>query len=194
MEGKKPLSQMTIEELWELFPIELRPYDQTWEKQAGGEMGSLRELLRDFSPRISHIGSTAIPEIMAKPIVDILVEIPKDADMDRLIEVLEQHDYICMSRSMSRLSFNKGYTPEGYAPEVFHIHVVRAGDNDEIRFRDYLRLHPDEAKRYELLKLDLLQRYGSDRDAYTAGKSGFVARIIALAKGDTALPRHLAAD
>lgn len=185
---------MTLQELWELFPIELRPYDQTWEKQAGGEMGRLRELLRDFSPRISHIGSTAIGGIIAKPIVDILVEIPKDAEIDYLGEVLEQHDYICMSRSMSRLSFNKGYTPEGYAAEVFHIHVVRADDNDEIRFRDYLRLHPDEAKRYERLKLDLLQRYGSDRDAYTAGKSGFVARIIALAKGNTASPRHLAAD
>ncbi len=90
--------------------------------------------------------------------------------------------YICMAESDMQMSFNKGYTPKGYAEKVFHIHVHRAGDNDEIIFRDYLNAHHEMAIEYENLKLSLLLEYRNNRDAYTEAKSGFVSKILSLAK------------
>ena len=87
-----------------------------------------------------------------------------------------------MSESDSRISFNKGYTPTGYADRVFHIHFHRIGDNDEIRFRDYLIVHPEVAKEYERLKQSLLPKYKNDRDGYTDSKTMFIQSILQLAK------------
>ena len=83
-----------------------------------------------------------------------------------------------MSESDSRISFNKGYTPAGYADKVFHIHFHRIGDNDEILFRDFLIAHPEVAEEYEKLKLSLLPKYKNDRDGYTEAKTKFVRMAI----------------
>lgn len=179
----KELEELTLEELWELFPIELVPFRREWTGYAGKEIDTLRTLLSDVSPTITHIGSTAIPGIMAKPIIDLLVEIPGDTPLTDIRRQMETAGYICMSISDSRMSFNKGYTPAGYAERVFHIHVHPAGDNDEILFRDYLLAHPDTAREYEVLKLSLLPSYRNNRDGYTEAKSDFIHRIVSLAKG-----------
>ena len=187
-EKKKTLVEMTLEELWELFPIVLSPHQPQWEVWAAEEISLLSTLLTDYSPVINHIGSTAVPEIMAKPIVDILVEVPSEADLNQIRTLLDQNGYICMSASDSRMSFNKGYTPDGYAERVFHIHLRHSGDNDEIYFRDYLRKHADAAREYEKLKRSLLPEYRNDRDGYTAAKTEFVKRITELAKAEITLP------
>ena len=179
---RKSLKDMTLEELWELFPIVLTPYNPHWADWAEEEMTILSRLLSGFDIKISHIGSTAIPGIMAKPIVDILVEIPAETDWKEVKKRMECAGYICMSASDKRMSFNKGYTPEGYAERVFHVHFHPTGDNDEIRFRDYLIHHPDIAKEYEDLKLSLLPRFKHNRDAYTEAKTDFVRRICGLAR------------
>ena len=147
-------------------------------------MAILSNLLAGFYKRISHIGSTAIPGIMAKPIVDILVEIPSSTYKEEIRQTMEDAGYICMSASGERMSFNKGYTSVGYAERVFHIHFHPTGDNDEIHFRAYLISHPDVAKEYEHLKLSLLPRFKHNRDAYTEAKTDFVRRICGLAKTD----------
>lgn len=170
---------MSLEELWTLFPITLTPHRSQWGVWAREEMEFIGEILSDYSPVINHIGSTAIPEIWAKPIIDILVEVDPGCDKPALRGVLEEAGYICMSVSDERMSFNKGYTPDGYAERVFHIHIRQYGDNDEIRFRDYLMAHPDVAKEYESLKLSLWPLYKHDRDAYTRAKSPFIERILA---------------
>lgn len=95
---------------------------------------------------------------------------------------MEANGYIYMSESDSRISFNKGYTPAGYADKVFHIHFHRIGDNDETLFRDYLIAHSEAAKEYELLKQSLLPKYKNDRDGYTEAKTAFVRAIVGLAK------------
>lgn len=178
-EVMKRLQDMTLEELWQLFPIDLSAPRPEWPDMAREEIAALSQLLSAFAPAINHIGSTAIPGIVAKPIVDILVEVTPPIDWATIITVMENAGYICMSRSDSRVSFNKGYTPAGYADKVFHIHFHFRGDNDEIRFRDYLTAHPDCAREYERLKLSLLPAYRNDRDGYTAAKSDFIRRILA---------------
>lgn len=178
------LKDMSLEELWELFPITLSPHNPEWMTWADNEMQSLSELLTNYTPVINHIGSTAIPCIMAKPIVDILIEISSDCDWHEAKNLLENAGYICMSESKGRMSFNKGYTPTGYAEKVFHIHIHSLGDNDEIRFRDSLRNNPILAKEYEVLKMSLLPKYRNNRDGYTEAKSDFIKAILKFAKGD----------
>ena len=175
---------MTLAELWELFPIVLTAHNPQWSVWAEEEVRLLSSLLVKYHPIISHIGSTAIPDIQAKPIVDILVEISPGTEWQSIIEILERNGYICMSESGSRISFNKGYTPSGYADKVFHVHVHRTGDNDEILFRDYLIAHPESAKEYETLKRSLLPKYRSNRDRYTEAKTTFVKKIVELAKAN----------
>ena len=87
-----------------------------------------------------------------------------------------------MSESGSRLSFNKGYEPEGFADKIFHLHLRYQGDNDELYFRDYLREHPDLAKDYESLKKILWKKYEHNRNAYTEAKSDFIKTYTQKAK------------
>ena len=181
------LSDLTLEELWQLFPIFLVEHDQTWQQQYDEMADTLSELLAGFQvQRISHIGSTAIDGIMAKDIVDILVELPGRANVEAAASKLEQAGFIVMSSEGGRISLNRGYTPDGFADEVFHVHLRYAGDNDELYFRDFLNDHPEVAREYEALKLALWKRYEHDRNAYTEAKTDFIASITARAKVDYA--------
>lgn len=168
------LANMSLEELWQLFPIVLSPHNPKWKQWYEEEESLLSELLTRFSPTISHIGSTAINGIWSKPTIDILVELPDTSNLKEAAQILSNADYIIMNQNDKRISLNKGYTPKGYAERVFHIHLRCKGDCDEILFRDYLRAHPDKAKEYERLKLSLWKQYEHDRDGYTAAKSNFI--------------------
>ena len=173
----KELSEMTIEELWELFPIFLVEHREKWNDDYKEIETELRKLLSNcVLSRISHIGSTAISGIWAKNIVDVLIEIPKSEDIKDVAETLKQNGFIIMSADQERISLNKGYTKEGFAEKVYHIHLRYAGDNDELYFRDYLNEHPDVGKEYEALKLTLWKKYEHNRDAYTDAKEDFIRR------------------
>ena len=174
------LKNMSLEELWRLFPITLVPHRKEWNEWADEEIMALSGLMAEFHPEITHIGSTAIEGIMAKPIIDLLAEVEVEADYTGILTLLEANGYICMASGYNRMSFNKGYTPHGYAARVFHIHLRRRGDNAEIGFRNYLNCHADVAREYEALKLSLLPRFRNDRDGYTRAKSEFVERINCL--------------
>lgn len=132
--------------------------------------------------RINHIGSTAIRGIWAKPIIDILIEVPDSITLKAVKQRLTANGYICMSDKENRISLNKGYTAKGFAERVFHIHLRLVNDNDEIYFKEYLNIHPEIAKKYEDLKLALWNKYEHDRDKYTIEKTEFVAKFTKLAK------------
>ena len=177
------LEEMSLEELWQLFPIFLREHQAEWKDWYEEE----RLRLLGFLPanqlvRISHIGSTSVKTIWAKPIVDILLEIPKETDMAVRRDLLLQNGYLLMSESQGRMSFNKGYTPSGFAERVFHLHLRYEGDHDELYFRDYLQEHPAVAKDYERFKLSLWKQYEHNRDAYTEAKTEFIKNYTEKAK------------
>jgi len=172
-QADKILSEMSLEELWQLFPIVLIAHRDEWAEWYEEEAALLQKELQGIE-RISHIGSTAIKGIWAKPTIDILVEVSKKQAVSELKETIERCGYICMAESRSRIDFNKGYTPQGFAERVFHLHLRYDGDNDELYFRDYLSKNAAVAKEYERLKLDLWKLYEHDRDAYTAHKSDFI--------------------
>ena len=178
----KPLTAMTLAELWQLFPIQLTPHNPLWRERYRQEARLLRHYLPQENIQLHHIGSTAIPGIDAKPIIDILLETADGAALRRIADALIRHGYLPMSASDSRISLNKGYTPRGFAKKVFHIHLRLPQDNDELYFRDYLREHPDIAQAYQTLKHALAAPYKHDRDGYTAAKGDFIRQYTQAAK------------
>ena len=179
----KNLLELTQEELWELFPIFLTEHKEHWIDDYHEMERILRSGLSDVPlVRISHIGSTAIAGIWAKDIVDILVEVARRETLETAAELIERLGFIRMSFSEDRISFNRGYTKEGFVPPVYHLHLRYEGDHDELYFRDYLNEHPQIAMEYEALKLRLWKKYEHNRDAYTDSKSEFIKKWTSIAK------------
>lgn len=181
----KQLKDMTLEELWQLFPIQLQAYDARYPLWYEEEQQSIKAALKDFGiSRISHIGSTSVEGILSKPIIDILLELDSGYETREVISFLEKDGWILMSedRITGHLNFNKGYTLQGFAEKIYHLHIRSCGDWDELYFRDYLRGHPAVAREYEELKKTLKKSFENDRDAYTKEKTDFVAHYTAQAR------------
>lgn len=179
----KALLEMTLKELWQLFPVFLVPYNQQWVTYYNEMNLFLCRVLSNYIiQRISHIGSTAIKNIYSKNIIDILIEVDTNENMEDISKTMEYHGFLCMSCNSNRLSLNWGYTENGFEKKVYHIHVRKMGDNDELYFRDYLKEHHCIAKEYEQLKLHLCKQYKYNRDAYTEAKSDFIKKWTLEAK------------
>ena len=184
---KKELKDMTLEELWQLFPIFLVPPKKEWAEQYAEMEKRLSDVLSGCPVfRIGHIGSTAVPGIWAKDIVDVLVEIDPTATLEEAAKCLDKEGFTRMFTEDKRISLNFGYTKKGFSDEVYHIHLRYTGDNDELYFRDYLIAHPDIAKEYETLKKRLWKEYEHDRDAYTESKTAFIQGYTSVAKKEYA--------
>ncbi len=175
------LDELSLEKLWKLFPIIFTDYNDKFKDIYLKEENILNSLIGDYIKRINHIGSTSIKNIKTKPIVDILIEIDFN-NKEVIKDILLKNNYILMSETFDKLSFNKGYTINGYADNVFHIHIKKYKDCDELYFRDYLNENLQKAKEYEKLKLELYDKYKSNRDLYTKGKKEFVTEIVNIAK------------
>ena len=180
------LNELSAEERTALFPIVLRKYNPAYSQWFAEEKANLEFLIGTKNIfRIHHIGSTAVPGLLAKPIVDILVEIADDTDVEALITVMPYPEYCCLTGKMltlptppPHLCILKGYTIAGFAEKVYHIHIRFAGDWDELFFRDYLITHPETALQYAILKENLSKRFEHDRDAYTRAKTVFVSAVM----------------
>ena len=135
--------------------------------------------------RIDHIGSTAVPNLLSKPTIDILLEISNDVNTEKLIDIIESTGYIYTyqpNNPTPHMMFMKGYSMNGFDEKVFHLHVRYFGDWDELYFRDYLMQHPKVSKQYGQLKLELKDRFEHDRDAYTEAKTDFIRKYTDLAR------------
>lgn len=180
---------MTDEERWVLFPILLSAHRTEWKEEYRKERDTILSAIGEENvDRISHIGSTAVEGLIAKPTIDILLEIKKDTDTTALISALTTTGYICDRQPWKpapHLMFMKGYTPQGFQGQAVHLHVRYRGDWDELYFRDYLQSHPEAARAYGELKQRLQAKYRHDRDAYTNAKTDFIRHITSLAREET---------
>lgn len=174
MKNKK-LSEMSLEELWQLFPIILKEHNPEYTSWYKEKECQIKDTIGNSIFSINHIGSTAVKGLIAKPIVDILVEV-KDNDLFAIAEKLVKIGWIVMSSEKSRISLNYGYTEKGFADKVYHLHLRRVGDCEEILFRDYLIKNKHIATEYEKLKIALAEKYKNNRDAYTEAKSDFIKK------------------
>ena len=183
---RKELSDMTLEELWQLFPITLEEHNPNWLIWYKEEEARLLSLFGSAIKQIDHIGSTYIPGLLAKPIVDILMQISPAADEKQIKAKLIGDGWLLMAEDAAGNSFdyNKGYTPDGFAEKVFHLHIRQTSAHDEILFRNYIAAHPEEAVEYAALKRRLMAKYKHNRDAYTEGKGDFIRKILRSAQYD----------
>ncbi|MBW4543251.1 MAG: GrpB family protein [Symplocastrum torsivum CPER-KK1] len=134
---------------------------------------------------IEHFGSTAVPGLAAKPIIDLMVGVHSLEAAQSLIPLLKALEYVYWRDDPrpGRMFFVKGMPPYGLR-RTHHVHVVEAYGEfwERLLFHDYLRSHPEEAKRYEVLKRDLAVRFRTDREGYTKGKSAYIQIVMEKAR------------
>jgi GrpB-like predicted nucleotidyltransferase (UPF0157 family) len=181
---KKSLEQRIGEAICE--EIAIVPYNPEWPVLFDEESKFLRRKLpASLITRIEHFGSTSIPGLAAKPIIDILVEVRSLEGTQRLIvPLLESEGYDYFWRIDSEPPYAWFIKRDAEGKRTHHIHMVEADSKlwERLCFRDYLKEFPIEAKHYEELKQSLSERYPNDRIAFTEGKTEFVVSITERAK------------
>lgn len=169
--------------------IAIVPHDPQWAAQALELEKSLKRIVpRMLMLRVCHIGSTAIPGISAKPIIDIQVEVSDmEAVRTQVVPLMESagYEFIWRPTMGDDDAFYAWFILRNEAGQrVAHVHMVRPGQAsvDRIIFRDHLRNDPESAGRYEALKLELATRFRRNRIAYTEHKTDFINEILAKAR------------
>jgi GrpB-like predicted nucleotidyltransferase (UPF0157 family) len=164
--------------------VRVVPYDPVWADLYGAESARLATFLaaHGVSVVIEHTGSTAVPGLAAKPIIDILAGRHDDGRRDRYIAALEAAGYSYRGEQgiPGRDFFRRG------EPRKYHVHLTRIGSpfwKEHLAFREYLRAHPEASAAYATLKHELAARHPRDREAYIDGKTEFVREILARAGG-----------
>jgi len=182
----RKLSDLTLEELWVLFPVVINDHNPSYAQWYKDERDALKKVLSSkMIGRVSHIGSTAVANLKSKPTVDILLELSEGSIIDEVEKLLCQDSWINMSKQKNpyvSYSYNKGYTPNGYDERVFHLHVRYENDWDELYFCEYLKNHEHIAKDYAVLKSELALEFKNNRDAYTDAKSEFIKKHTNIAR------------
>jgi GrpB-like predicted nucleotidyltransferase (UPF0157 family) len=149
-------------------------YDPGWVTRFARERDRIRAALEDQAQRIEHVGSTSVPGLGAKPIVDILVTVTDAKDAARYGAALEQAGYGLRVREADHRMFR---TPE----RDVHVHVLSEGDPEVKRmlgFRDELRHSAEDRERYEALKRGLARRHWRDMNEYADAKGPFIEEVL----------------
>ena len=170
--------------------ISIVPYDPDWPKRFEEEKRHLEHCFpAPLITRIEHFGSTAVPGLPAKPVVDMLVEVPDlEETKAKVAPVLEAQGYDYFWRP----SWGDDVPPfyawfikrDGNGQRTHHIHMIEPDFEhwDRLLFRDYLRAQPETTQEYGALKLRLASLHANERIAYTRGKTDFVLRVTEEAK------------
>jgi GrpB-like predicted nucleotidyltransferase (UPF0157 family) len=168
-------------------PVRIEPYDPDWPRKFERERAALARL---FGARavggIHHVGSTAVPGLDAKPVIDILVGVASLDVARACIEPLTALGYVYAPYRSEEMAW---FCKPDPARRTHHLHVVPAGApryRAELLFRDFLRAHPAVAAEYAALKRDLAVRFETDREAYTQAKADFIAGVLSRARRDGA--------
>ena len=159
-------------------PVEIVAYDPAWPARFAELGRELRAGLGEVALRIDHIGSTAVPGLAAKPIIDLQISVATFEPLAAYRQPLERLGYAYLADNRER---TKRYFREPPGRRRTHVHVRRAGSFSEqwaLLFRDYLRAYPDAAAEYAAVKRRLALRYRNDRRAYTDAKVPFLWEVI----------------
>lgn len=159
--------------------VKVLPYNKDWPRLYQLEVVSLRKVLGDEIVSVFHIGSTAIPGMYAKPTIDILLEVKSVSKLDDYNEVMIGIGYDPRGEYgiPGRRYFSKG---ESDNIRTHHVHAFQTGDiglERHLAFRDYMIAHPDDAREYAQLKLNLARVFQWDIEGYCDGKDPFVSEM-----------------
>ena len=163
-------------------PVYIVAYDPSWPTLFAQERNRLFETVRQWIEEVEHVGSTAIPGLDAKPVIDLMVGLKSMADASSCVEPLTNlgYSYWAEGAQPHHHLFVRFVDPEMSA-RTHNLHLVEAGGQywkERLLFRDYLRKHPETAKEYAELKYMLSTRHRDDREAYTAAKADFVSEVV----------------
>lgn len=192
----KKVSDLTPEEFQKTFPIVLKAHNPDYIDWYESEKAEILRIVSETDvARINHIGSSAIAGLVAKPIIDILLEIDGCCNVTKLQENLKMLGYgeelATRAENPFRLLLTKGMSCSGFAEKVFFLHVRYLGDWNELYFRDYMLAHPETAAEYGKLKLQILQDIENGKiermpngnpNGYSRAKLEFVEQISAAAR------------
>ena len=160
--------------------VALCPHQASWEETAQDTILLLKDLLPYVAVDIKHVGSTAIRNVCAKPIIDIAIGVRSLEDIKPHTSLLARHGVVFRKEDVSeQLLFVIG--DQKNEIRTHHIHVVQWNGpawNNYINFRDYLNTFPEYAKEYDSLKKALAAEYADDRGVYTAGKHDLIDRLL----------------
>ncbi|MBN1992663.1 MAG: GrpB family protein [Anaerolineae bacterium] len=162
--------------------VELVPYNPSWPAQFEAERAKIAAALGNLALEIQHIGSTAVPGLEAKPVIDTMVVVAHLADAARCIAPLQTlgYTFVDYPQNTDRRFFRKG------VPRTHHLHIVAAGSQslaDHLGFRNALRADPQLRQEYRELKRTLSTKYKNDRARYSESKGAFVEKVLAKWKG-----------
>jgi GrpB-like predicted nucleotidyltransferase (UPF0157 family) len=161
--------------------VEVVPYNPIWNEKFLQEAEKLQEVFGRLATRIHHIGSTSVPGLAAKPIIDILIETEDLTKVDKLNRKMVMLGYYPKGENGIK---NRRYFQKGGVMRTHHVHVFPKGHEEVIRhlaFRDFLRAHPETAKQYSMLKQTLAAQFPYDIEKYREGKSPFILKTERLA-------------
>ena len=150
------------------------PYNPEWPQKFQEESIQIRQILGEVLVDIHHIGSTSVPGLMAKPIIDMLLDVRSLYELDAQSQSFEALGYEVMGAYGIP---GRRYFRKGGDNRTHHIHAFQSGDSNLTRhlaFRDYLRAHPEVADTYGKLKLEIAQTCDNDMEKYGDGKDAFV--------------------
>jgi GrpB-like predicted nucleotidyltransferase (UPF0157 family) len=168
--------------------VNIVPYDRRWLHEFEAERERIARALGELARRIDHHGSTAVPGLAAKPVIDIQISVGGLSRIAMYAERLAALGYVHMPHADDTVC--PFFHRPAHWPHTHHVHLVEAGGDEERRtlaFRDYLREHGEVAKEYETLKRTLANQFGEEdprsREAYANAKSDFIARVVGAAPG-----------
>ncbi len=164
-----------------LKTVVVADYDPAWPERFRALADRAASALGEMALAIEHVGSTSVPGLAAKPVIDIQISVASLEPLDALRVPLERLGYVFRADNPER---TKRYFREAPGTPRTHIHVRAAGSWGEqfaLLFRDYVRAHPDVAARYAALKRELAERFRDDRRGYTEAKSPFIWAVMAEA-------------
>ena len=164
-------------------PVRIVDYDPAWPRMFEEERKRILGAIGDWLVDIQHVGSTSVPGLAAKPVVDIMLGLRSLDDGRHIIGRLKEleYEYNPDDDIPERHYFRRG------EPRLFHLHCVETTSDfwrRHIAFRNYLREHPEAADEYADLKRRLAADYGNDRIGYTNAKTEFITRIERIALGE----------
>jgi GrpB-like predicted nucleotidyltransferase (UPF0157 family) len=162
--------------------IRIVEHDPQWARRAREELARVAEALGPTAVRLEHVGSTSVPGLGAKPIIDMQVSVTDIARREHYVGPLEGLGYL-FAPDPAFPDYHYFAKPHA-RPRTHHLHVCEAGSDQELRHlavRDYLRAHAHEAAAYEALKRALVREHPQDRLAYVAGKDGYMLDLEARA-------------
>lgn len=168
--------------------VKIVDYNPKWSILFENEKRLILDAIGHIITRIEHIGSTAVPNLGAKPIIDMMAAIYSLNDAEKCIKPLQKLGYEYIPKLEvsipERRYFHKGKPPK---EQHYHLHMVELKSSfwkKQLLFRDYLRNNPEIAKKYQDLKERLASSYEFDREGYTEAKTSFIVSIIAKAEAD----------